>query len=119
MFLGLSKRLKKIWRLLGILVLVFIHQQHHIIMRQNLVLMVLLCSDIFTIYFLKGLLFNKSIADSSSCLVLYLLRKKGGLLNSLLISANFSCLFLSYKFLYFLTLAIMLNSPQKTMVMVA
>jgi hypothetical protein len=48
-------------------------------------------SDIFTIYFLKGLLFNKSIADSSSCLVLYLLRKKGGLLNSLLISANFSC----------------------------
>jgi hypothetical protein len=36
-----------------------------------------LCSDIFTIYFLKGLLFNKPIADSSSCLVLYLLRKKG------------------------------------------
>jgi hypothetical protein len=35
-------------------------------------------------------------------LVLYLLRKKGGLLNSLLISANFSCLFLSYNFLYFL-----------------
>jgi hypothetical protein len=44
------------------------------------------------------------IADSNSRLVLYLLRKKGGLLNSLLISASF-------------TLAIMLNLPQKTMVM--
>jgi hypothetical protein len=30
------------------------------------------------------------IADSNSRLVLYLLRKKGGLLNSLLISASFS-----------------------------
>jgi hypothetical protein len=29
-------------------------------------------------------------------------KNKGGLLNSLLISANFSCLFLSYNFLYFL-----------------
>jgi hypothetical protein len=108
-------------------------------MRQNLVLMVLtIIRMVILTYFLKGLLFNKSIANSSSCLVLYLLRKKGGLLNSLLISANFSCLFLSYNFQVLTpthkttqakqimksmpktmetTLAIMLNSPQKTMAM--
>ncbi|VVM24144.1 hypothetical protein BSPWISOXPB_3917 [uncultured Gammaproteobacteria bacterium] len=37
---GFEQKTKKDLKAVGILVLVFIHQQHHIIMRQNLVLMV-------------------------------------------------------------------------------
>jgi hypothetical protein len=47
-----------------------------------------LCSGIFLISYLNGLLLTRLIADSNSRLVLYLLRKKGGLLNSLLIPAE-------------------------------
>jgi hypothetical protein len=43
-------------------------------------------------------------------------RKKGGLLNSLLISASFSCLFLSYNFLYFLLILSALNFLKKNLI---
>jgi uncharacterized protein YehS (DUF1456 family) len=49
-----------------------------------------ICSGIFLISYLNGLLLTRLIADSNSRLVLYLLRKKGGLLNSLLISASYN-----------------------------